>query len=111
MTSNSSDVNIKEIEETGVLSGTFGELVVGKLSPNFRNLDISLKNSDLVLNLPQAALNFNYNGSQSEIQYPKASTVKSTSSYDKQMLNGYYGSGNANRTVSINATFSDIIIK
>ncbi len=111
LVSNSSDVEIKEIGETGILSGSFGALKIGRLSPDFKNLDITLKNSDLRLSLPQTALNFNYNGTQSEIEYPKASTVKSTSSYDNQMLNGYYQSGNANRNVSINATFSNIIIK
>ncbi|HSI70274.1 MAG TPA: hypothetical protein VK941_08590 [Gillisia sp.] len=111
LVSNSSDVNIGEIEETGILSGTFGELKIGKINPNFKNLDINLKNSDLHLSLPKTALNFNYNGSQSSIEYPKASTVKSTASYDNQLLNGYYGSNNANRSISINATFSEIVIK
>lgn len=109
--SNSSDVNIKEITETGILSGTFGELKVGKLHPGFKNLDITLKNSDLVLTLPDAALNFNYTGSQSEIDYPKASTIKVTKSYDNQMLNGFYKSGNGKGNVSITASFSDIVIK
>lgn len=111
LVSNSSDVNIGEIEETGILSGTFGELKVGKLNPAFKNLDINLKNSDLHLSLPKTGLNFNYNGSQSKIEYPKAASVKSTTSYDNQLLNGYYGAGNANRSVSINATFSEIVIK
>jgi hypothetical protein len=109
--SNSSDVNIKEITETGILSGTFGELRVGKLHPNFENLDITLKNSDLVLALPDAALNFNYTGSQSEIQYPKAPTVKTTKSYDNQMLNGFYKSSNGKGNISITASYSDIVIK
>ncbi len=34
--SNSSDVNIKEITETGILSGTFGELRIGKLHPEWK---------------------------------------------------------------------------
>lgn len=109
--SNSSDVNINELEETGILSGSFGSLKIGKLNSNFKNLDITVKNSDLRLNLPQTALNFNYNGSQSEIDYPKTATVKSTNSYDNQLLNGFYQAGNANRNISINATFSKIIIK
>ncbi|MCM4160768.1 hypothetical protein FHG64_04740 [Antarcticibacterium flavum] len=111
LVSNSSDVSIGEIEETGILSGTFGELKIGKLNPAFKNLDISLKNSDLHLSIPKTGLNFNYNGSQSKIDYPKAATVKSTTSYDNQLLNGYYGAGNANRSISINATFSEIVIK
>jgi hypothetical protein len=109
--SNSSDVTIKELGETGILSGTFGSLKIGKLNPNFRNLEITVKNSDLRLNLPQAPLNFKYNGTQSNIVYPKVATVKATTSYDNELLNGFYQSGNANRNISINATFSDIIIK
>lgn len=109
--SKSSDVVIRELGETGILSGTFGSLSIGKLSSNFKNLDITIQNSDLQLNLPQTALNFQYNGTQSEIEYPKAATVKTTTSYDNEMMNGYYQSANANRNISINATFSDITIK
>ena len=109
--SNSSDVNINEIGETAILSGSFGSLKVGKLSPDFKNLDITVKNSDLNLSLPQTALNFNYNGTQSNIEYPKATTIKSSHSYDNQLLNGYYQNASSNRNISINATFSNIIIK
>jgi len=109
--SNSSDVNINEVGETAILSGSFGSLKVGKLSPDFKNLDITVKNSDLTLSLPQTALNFNYNGTQSKIEYPKASTIKSSNSYDNQLLNGFYQNANSNRNISINATFSNIIIK
>lgn len=111
LVSNSSDVNINEIGETAILSGSFGSLKVGKLSPDFKNLDITVKNSDLNLNLPQTALNLNYNGTQSKVDYPKASTIKSSNSYDNQLLNGFYQNANSNRNISINATFSNIIIK
>lgn len=111
LNSNSSDVVIRELGETGILSGTFGSLQIGKLSPNFKNLDINVQNSELRLTLPQTALNFKYSGTQSSIAYPKVATVKATNSYDNEMLNGYYQAGNANRNISINATFSDITIK
>ena len=111
LVSNSSDVNIKEITETGILSGTFGELAVGKLGSGFKNLDITLENSDLRLSLPSAPLNFNYNGTQSNIEYPKATSIKSTKSYDNEILNGYYKSKDANGSVNINASFSDVYIK
>lgn len=111
LNSNSSDVTIKEITETGILSGTFGELTIGKLGAGFKNLDINLENSDLRLSLPSAALNFSYNGTQSNIEYPKASSIKSTKSYDKEMLNGYYKSKDGNGSVNINASFSDVYIK
>lgn len=111
LVSNSSDVTIKEITETGILSGTFGELTVGKLGSGFKNLDITLENSDLRLSLPGAPLNFNYNGTQSNIEYPKATSIKSTKSYDNEILNGYYKSKDGNGSVNINASFSDVYIK
>ncbi len=111
LNSNSSDVNIAEITEIGILSGTFGELNIGKLHPDFKNLDVTLKNSDLRLSIPDAALNFNYKGTQSSIEYPKVATVKATKSYDDQMLNGFYKSTNGKRSISINASFSKIEIK
>lgn len=111
LVSNSSDVTIKEITEIGILSGTFGELTVGKLGSGFKNLDITLENSDLRLSLPSAPLNFNYNGTQSNIEYPKATSIKSTKSYDNEILNGYYKSKDGNGSVNINASFSDVYIK
>ena len=111
LNSNSSNVNFGEITETGFLTGSFGDLKIAKLNPSFKILDITLKNSDLLLDIPDAPLKFNYNGSQSEIQYPKTSTVKSSRSYDNEVLNGFYKSGDAGGRVSINATFSEIVIK
>jgi len=111
LVSNSSDVTIKKITETGILSGTFGELTIGKLGSGFKNLDITLENSDLRLSLPGAPLNFNYNGTQSNIEYPKANSIKSTKSYDNEILNGYYKSKDGNGSVNINASFSDVYIK
>lgn len=111
LNSNSSNVNIGEITETGFLSGSFGDLKIARLDPGFKILDITLKNSDLVLDIPDAPLKFDYNGSQSEIEYPKTSTVKSSKSYDNEILNGFYKSGDASGRVSINATFSEIVIK
>ena len=104
-------MKIGEITEIAILSGTFGELSIGKLHPDFKNLDITLKNSDLKLSLPEAALNFNYKGTQSSIDYPKVSTVKETESYDSKLLNGFYKSTNGKRSISINASFSKIEIK
>ncbi|HET8754097.1 MAG TPA: hypothetical protein VFM59_07020, partial [Salinimicrobium sp.] len=67
LSSNSSNVNIGKIEKIGIISGTFGKLEIKNLAPDFELLDISLENTDLDLNLPETALIFNYNGSQSDI--------------------------------------------
>ena len=63
LSSNASDVVIDELEETGIISGSFGELTINNTGNDFKRLDISLENSDLVLKLPSSSFNFTYNGS------------------------------------------------
>ncbi len=109
--SNSSDVVFGEISETGILSGNFGKLKIDKLAPGFKNLDINVENSELVLSLPASATSFNYNGTQSEISYPKASTIKSSKSYDNLSLNGFYKNQSSSSLISIKARFSDVLVK
>ena len=111
ITSNSSDVNIGEILETGIISGTFGKLAIKKLAPGFNTLDIALENSELVLNLPDAPLNFSYNGSQSEIEYPSSIKGAPMENYDNYIINGYQQSRNGKGTVSIKAKYSDVVVK
>ncbi|WP_324721897.1 hypothetical protein [Salinimicrobium sp. HB62] len=108
---NASDVHIRELGETGILAGTFGELRIDKVAPNFKNLDITLENSDLVLDLPESAFNFTYNGTNSEVAYPKGLKLTSSNSYDNQKLKGYYGNQNAGATINIHAKFSEVNLK
>jgi hypothetical protein len=109
--SNSSSVYLKELGETGILSGTFGELKIDKVSPNFKNLDVTLENSDLILDLPESAFNFTYNGTNSAVKYPKGLNLTSSNSYDNQKLKGYNGSQNAGAAINIFAKFSDVVLK
>lgn len=111
LSSNSSDVRIGLIKQIGIISGTFGELDIQKLAPEFELLDINLENTDLDLNLPETALIFNYNGSQSNINYPESITAKPVESYDNKIINGFQKSRNASGTVSIKAKFSDVNIE
>jgi len=109
--SNSSSVHLKELGETGILAGTFGELKIDRLAPGFKSIDITLENSDLVLDLPESAFNFSYNGTNSHVKYPQGLKVTSSNSYDNQKLKGFNGNQNAGATVNIHAKFSDVILK
>ncbi|MDT0686881.1 DUF4097 family beta strand repeat-containing protein [Autumnicola psychrophila] len=111
LSSNSSDVLIREITETGILSGSFGDLNILNLAPGFQNLRITLENSDLKLSLPDTAFSFNYDGTQSDLDYPKSMQLKSTETYDNVILNGFNKSRNGSGTVSIKASFSDVLVK
>ncbi|MEG9328488.1 hypothetical protein SAMN04488034_10463 [Salinimicrobium catena] len=111
LTSNSSDVVIKELAEQGILRGSFGELVIDKLGNNFKSIDIMLENSDLKLDLPDVAYNIQYTGTKSQVKFPESLKLKSSKSYDTEKLNGFNGNKNANATISITANFSDVLLK
>lgn len=111
LTSNSSDVTVSRIGKNGIFRGTFGELAINQVDPGFSSLDIVLENSDLVLDLPEVAYNLNYNGTKSQVKYPKELSLKNTNSYDNQKLNGFNKDKNADAIVSITASFSDVLLK
>ena len=108
--SNSSDVVINELQKTGVLTGSFGKLDINNLGAGFETLNISLENSDLELNIPDTAFNFTFNGMQSSIKHPSGLKLKSTKSYDNEILNGYNKSREGNSNITIKANFSDVLI-
>lgn len=110
LNSNSSDIVIEELQKTGVLSGSFGKLNINNLGAGFETLNISLENSDLKLSLPESAFNFTYNGTQSTIKYPTGLNLKSTKTYDNEILNGYYKSRDANGNITIKANYSDVLL-
>ena len=110
LNSNSSDVVINELQKTGVLTGSFGKLDINDLGAGFETLNISLENSDLELNIPDTAFNFTFNGMQSSIKHPTAMKLKSTKSYDNEILNGYFKSREGNANITIKANFSDVLI-
>ncbi|MCG9972987.1 hypothetical protein [Christiangramia crocea] len=110
LNSNSSDIRIKELQKTGVLSGSFGKLDIDNLGAGFETLNITLENSDLKLNVPETAFNFTFNGMQSSIKYPDNMKLKSTRSYDNEILNGYNKSRDGSGSISIKANFSDVLI-
>ncbi len=109
--SNSSDVHIGELSETGILAGSFGELKIDKLASGFKSLDITLENSDLELDLPESSFNITYNGTNSEVDYPKGLKLNASNSYDNQKLKGYNGTQNSGGAINIHAKFSDVLLK
>ncbi len=110
LNSNSSDIVINELRNTGVLTGSFGKLDIKELGAGFETLNISLENSDLELNVPDTAFNFTFNGMQSSIKHPSGFKLKTTKSYDNEILNGYNKSREGDSNITIKANFSDVLI-
>lgn len=111
LTSNSSELEIGEILETAIITGTFGKLDIDGLGASFQTVDLTLENSDLSLRLPKSALIFNYNGSQSNLDYPGSIQGTSQKNYDSEIINGFQKSRDTRATVNIKAEYSNVNIK
>ncbi len=106
----SSDVNINALVNDAILSGSFGNLLINKISDTFNSVDISLENTDARIELPDTAFNFYFNGRRSRLDLPGSLTLNKTNSKDRILYKGYNKSNNTNKGITINAAYSKLII-
>ncbi|WP_299763183.1 hypothetical protein [uncultured Dokdonia sp.] len=111
LTSNSSNVVINTLSGAGLLTGTFGQLSISNVVDDFGSLSIVLENSDLVLNLPDSAFNFNYSGELNEFLVPRQLETKTVKSNKMSMVNGFHKSRNTANVITITAKYSDVVLK
>ena len=108
--SRASNIVINDIDDTAVISGSFGEITIPSIGRNFHTINISLENSDLVMRLPETAYNFSYNGVQSSLNFPKKLDAKVMHGFGSEMVNGFYKSKNSDKSIVISSKFSDAVI-
>ena len=109
---NSSDVTIITLSEEAFLSGSFGNLFVNTISPNFKSLDITLENTDAVLSVPNASFIFYYNGKKTRFEPPSSLELTSQNTNNgRSLLKGFYRSKNPDRSITINASYSNVKLK
>ncbi|MFT5890667.1 MAG: hypothetical protein ACI9Y7_000760 [Dokdonia sp.] len=111
LTSNSSNVIINTLSGSGLFSGSFGQLSIPQVVDDFGSLTIILENSDLVLNLPDSAFNFNYSGELNEFLVPRQLETKTIKSNKTSMVNGFHKSRNTANVITITAKYSDVVLK
>ncbi|AXG71382.1 hypothetical protein KORDIASMS9_03639 [Kordia sp. SMS9] len=108
--SNSSKVSVGTLGEKGIISGTFGNLLIHNIGENFQTLDIILENTDARIQLPSSAFKLYYIGSKSSISYPE--TVKGTKNKTQfnTIVRGYQKTANSGSEININAKYSDVVL-
>ncbi len=102
---------IENLEETGLIQGSFGSFKIDKIAKNFKQLHIELASSDAVVKLPETAFSFNYNGEQSAISYPKNLNSQVTDNYGTKVINGFKNSRDTNKNVQVIAKYSNVDFK
>ena len=111
MQANSSDVQIGSVEKEAFLSGSFGNLKIKNISDSFKTIDVVLKNTDAVIELPSTSFSFYFNGQKSHLKYPMSLQATESSNYDRRIVKGFSNSNNTHKTVTINASYSDVVLE
>jgi len=104
LNSNSSNIIIGELIKNAIINGSFGDLEINKISNEFNNLNIVLENSDAFIKLPKTDFNLQYKGSHTRFQHPEKETKGNTSSFST-------GNLSSNKTIVINAKYSNIVMQ
>ena len=98
----SSNINIENLTDTGIIDGSFGDLTISNLTSSFKNLNLVLENSDALIYLPKAIdYNMYFKGNRSK--YNNKPTTQKT-------LRNYPEGESSNRTIVVNAKFSNVIM-
>jgi len=108
LSSNSSSVNINNLQSKGVLSGSFGSLFISRVADGFQSLDIVLENTDASIKVPNTAFDFYYNGKKSKLVPVKAMKLTESDNFDRKMFKGYHKNTNSGRSINITANFSNV---
>ncbi|MUU78378.1 hypothetical protein [Winogradskyella endarachnes] len=102
LNSKSSNINIENLTDTGIVDGSFGELTIANLTSTFKNLNLVLEHCDALIALPKGlyyTLYFNGNLSMFNNKSIKQKTIRN-----------YPEGQSTNRTIMINAKYSDVVI-
>lgn len=102
LNSKSSNITIKRLKETGIIDGSFGDLMIANIDETFKNLNLVLENSDAMINLPKSIdYNLYFKGNRSKLNNKPTS--------QKTIRKNNNGT-NTNGTIMVNAKFSNVIL-
>lgn len=104
MTSNSSNITIKNLINNAIINGSIDDLKILKIDNAFNNLNVTLDNSNAVIMLPNVDYNLQYKGSKTRFTHPKSTSKDPVLSFTA-------GNLNSPKNIVINAKYSNITMQ
>ncbi len=102
LNSNSSNIGIDYLKDNAIINGSFGELTIHNIMDSFTNLNIILENSDAHIKLPKTDYDLLFRGSRSKFNNERT---------DKKVIKNYPENSSSNRTIVVNAKYSDVVMQ
>ncbi|WP_347924906.1 hypothetical protein [Pontimicrobium sp. SW4] len=100
--SNSSNINIDYLAGSSIIDGSFGELTIHNILDSFTNLNVVLENSDAKIKLPKSNYDLLFKGDRSKFNGERT---------DKKVIKNYPKNTSTNKTILVNAKYSNIVMQ
>ena len=107
----SSNTTIDKILKNLVADNKMGPLTINEVSKDFKEVDISLQNAELVFHLPETAFEIEVDGQSSKLEAPTSLTLDQAKNYGTTVHKGYKMNKNSDKSILINAAYSDVVLK
>ncbi len=107
----SSHVTIDKLLERAFIKNSFGPLHINEIGANFKELDLSLKNGELKLHLPQVGSNIYIKENSSSLSIPSTMKLSKTTNGTTTVNKGFYLKNDAARSIVITADYSEVVIQ
>lgn len=104
----SSHVKIGKLIKKAYIKNDFGKLEINSIKKDFTDLDVTLQNAELNLNIPDVAFDIYVNATSSTFTSPANITLERTKNHSNIIHKGYHINENGNRSLVINSKYSEV---
>lgn len=106
----SSNVNIDKLIKKAFVNTNFGQLKIATITKDFTDLDVTLENTELEFNAPNVAFDIYVNGTSSSFTSPSKIVLEKTKNHNNTVHKGYHINEKGERSIVINAKYSEVKI-
>ncbi len=111
LSATSSDVTIDRLLKSAQIKNDLGTLRINTIANDFKDLDISIQNGELVCKLPVTPFSITIDGTSSEYSGPSDLKLVSEKNGNSFVHSGYYMQKNSGKSVVIDSRYSDILLQ
>ena len=108
---NTSDVVIGTIRKEATLIGSLGNFRIKDIANGFTSINITLKNNDAIIEVPNTSFSFFFDGKKSTLKYPTSLELSTSKKGDHVFVQGFNGSKNTNSRISLEALYSNVRVE
>ncbi|MGI9545735.1 MAG: hypothetical protein ACR2MM_00755 [Flavobacteriaceae bacterium] len=107
----SSEVTINRLLKSAKVKNNLGSLHIQAVSPDFKEIDISVQNGQLECVLPAIDYNIYAKGTYSDFSFPSELTLEKSENGSQTVYKGYNLKERANRSIVINSKYSEVVLE